>query len=355
MKVFIHFYVILFIGIMLIANISKAQDPWYFERTGTNFENNCYSGAPYFTSCDNPFVVDTTLPNNIWQFGRPNKSPQFDSAYSPPNALVTDTLNMYPPNNYSIVQYKYLPLYIPGIEITDVNIDFVFTHKFNTDKGKDGMYIEFFAQNKNWVNILNFPSNSTNNLHWEGHEFHLTTEGPGPCVYTIAQFVNYYDILDTLSNGEIGFSGNSNGWIISWLNISTSLFCDNINGIRDDTIALRFVFVSDSIDTQKEGWIIDDLDMTIQANYIIGIDENEIVNKENISIYPNPAKEELNLKFKKEDKYTAQILNIQGKMLQQIIFNGSQIKMNISTLKAGIYILKISTYNNTYIRKLSLY
>src|SRR5690349_9118432 len=46
-------------------------------------------------------LFDTTHLNNIWQIGKPQKT-AFDSAYSPLNVLVTDTINTYPINDTSI-------------------------------------------------------------------------------------------------------------------------------------------------------------------------------------------------------------------------------------------------------------
>lgn len=44
--------------------------------------------------------IDTTMPNNLWQIGKPQK-PFFSSSHSPSNAIVTDTINSYPINNDS--------------------------------------------------------------------------------------------------------------------------------------------------------------------------------------------------------------------------------------------------------------
>lgn len=53
-----------------------------------------------FDSSNIYLQIDTTSSNNIWQVGQPSKT-FFDSAYSPVNAIVTDTINSYPVNNHS--------------------------------------------------------------------------------------------------------------------------------------------------------------------------------------------------------------------------------------------------------------
>ena len=44
--------------------------------------------------------IDTSNAGNIWQIGQPDKA-IFDSAFSAPNAIVTDTVNYYPINDSS--------------------------------------------------------------------------------------------------------------------------------------------------------------------------------------------------------------------------------------------------------------
>ena len=47
----------------------------------------------YFETTDSLLKIDTNLIGNIWQIGTPSKT-FFDSAYSVPNAIVTDTTKL---------------------------------------------------------------------------------------------------------------------------------------------------------------------------------------------------------------------------------------------------------------------
>ena len=51
------------------------------------------------------FKIDTSVAGNIWQIGKPHKT-IFDSAYSRPDAIVTDTIHDYPANNLSTFAIK---------------------------------------------------------------------------------------------------------------------------------------------------------------------------------------------------------------------------------------------------------
>ena len=54
----------------------------------------------HFESPCNLIVLDTSIIGNIWQIGSTTK-PFFNAAHSPTKAIMTDTLNVYPPNNQS--------------------------------------------------------------------------------------------------------------------------------------------------------------------------------------------------------------------------------------------------------------
>lgn len=74
--------------------------------------------------------------------------------------------------------------------------------------------------------------------------------------------------------------------------------------------------------------------------------------KNSISIYPNPAKEILNVKFYKNNgPFDIQLINILG----EIVFTSKadqDLKINTSLYKPGIYLLKIKGSNNHHIYKI---
>jgi hypothetical protein len=75
----------------------------------------------------------------------------------------------------------------------------------------------------------------------------------------------------------------------------------------------------------------------INTTSTIGVHENQLL-KYNLEIYPNPAKNELNIKsLKHENNYL--ILDLIGKIVQEGTTNGI---INIQSLKKGMYVLKIA-------------
>ena len=61
-----------------------------------------------------------------------------------------------------------------------------------------------------------------------------------------------------------------------------------------------------------------------------------------LSFYPNPAQHELNLYIGTSLKHAqAMIYDLSGAMLQQTVFTGNNLKLNISKLKPGTYYLYV--------------
>jgi hypothetical protein len=106
--------------------------------------------------------------------------------------------------------------------------------------------------------------------------------------------LNLYTEVDTLYNGEPGFSGSSDGWINTMMGWSTLyLTTDDVasakGGWEIDTVLVRFNFISDSIAESKDGWVIDDF-------YIFEVDVLSNVkngSRNQFKIFPNPATQKI--------------------------------------------------------------
>ncbi|NLH53849.1 MAG: T9SS type A sorting domain-containing protein [Bacteroidales bacterium] len=244
--------------------------------------------------------------NNIWQIGTPLKT-NFNSAYSPTHAIVTDTINPYPPSNHSSFILK-APVCYNNTFIT-------FWHKFNTDSLIDGGYIEAsFDKGQSWMNVIDSYT---------------------VCLGFMAN--NLYSTFDTLKGGVKGFSGTSNGWIKTEL---WWVWYFMPKWVEPDTLFLRFNFISDNKLSNKDGWIIDDI-MQYFFELVGAVPENE---KTGLSIAPNPLKEYT----------TLTISNSYGRNLSLIIYNQlgqvirkmeaikeNEIQIRRGSLKPGIYFVEL--------------
>lgn len=267
--------------------------------------------------CD--YVQIDTSAQNIWQIGPPTKS-FFDTAYSIPNAIVTDTINAYPNSNYS-----YFDIVIePDLLYYDILLSF--KHKFQTDTLIDGGYIEVSYDNGNtWSNVL----------------YEDTINDP-----EVFNTVNLYGADDTLKGGIHGFSGTSDEWIYTrlqwiWYFPSKSNY--------PDTLKIRFNFISDAIQTNKDGWMIDHIQ--IQGVNLPGSTTDFDKNNNQIKIFPHPLEVSSTIKFNNlsSESMTLNIYNLSGKKVKTVSnITTNQFEVRKNDLSEGVYLLKIQDSKGNY-------
>jgi hypothetical protein len=189
-----------------------------------------------------PYITILPVPGNLWQIGAPHNKPFFGAAYSLPNAIITDTTNPYPASNSSSFELIVGAFNTLGYGY-QIFIDF--RHKFDTDTLKDGGNMTVSWDNgQTWVNIIDDSTHYEINPHIAGWSPFGNT--------------NLYDHSSFLYNGDYGFSGNSGGWIhscMAWYYIPVK----SMNQFPGDTMRIRFNFISDDIQHNREGWMVDEI------------------------------------------------------------------------------------------------
>lgn len=227
-----------------------------------------------FESPTDIVVIDTTQTENIWQIGIPSKT-IFNSGYNSTNAIVTDTIFNYPINNTSIFEIKIVPdTTVPFYGYWGVGI-LNFWHKYDMDLHKDGGFVEIkYDNDTNWTNVI-FDSIPEIGINYS----------------------YFYNIYDTISGNIPAFTGTSNTWIFSqfeWY------WCMGVKELDHDSIIIRFVFKSDSTNTNQEGWLIDDISMQIQicTGGLSEIDNNQVIS----FVSPNPVTDISYLQIDSQDK-----------------------------------------------------
>ncbi len=271
-----------------------------FDLDSCNFETTCQIFKP-----------DTSA-TNVWKVGTTTK-PFFGTAYSPPNALMTDTLNPYPTSNHS-----WFDLVLPNNMYYYLGMIVSFRHKYQTDIGNDGGYIEVsYNQGASWHNVI--------------HDDTVTS----PIVFASQ---NLYTKTDILNNGTPAFSGTSNGWVntsIQWVWAFPLRFLP-------DTLILRFHFKSDSIQTNLDGWMIDNLLISYAD---LGSDINELETGSHIA-YPNPTTGLLRIK-KTGLRYETSFITVYNNQGQQVLapsrFENQEFELNCSEWPNGLYFFQVYT------------
>ena len=78
-----------------------------------------------------------------------------------------------------------------------------------------------------------------------------------------------------------------------------------------------------------------------------------IVDENGISVYPNPANDQLNIAFDKQEQKDIQLFDVTGKLIFSDNANDDKSKtIDISTLPSSIYFLKVQTATASYSKKI---
>ncbi len=139
------------------------------------------------------------------------------------------------------------------------------------------------------------------------------------------------------------FSGNSNGWKLFNMNIAQIGYYYNID--FGDTVLYRFTFVSDSIETFKDGMMFDDMSF---YDYSEGINSN--ANNFKSSIHPNPLENNSIIEFENNNKDLHQLIifDMQGhKLMQSGITDDKQFELKDNALQPGMYLYQIMNLNSS--------
>lgn len=292
-------FILLFIVIFNFPTILKSQyQTQYFDGNDTSIYNSIFID----------YGSDTI--GNIWQIGKPQKS-IFNSASTAPNVLITDTINTYPNNDTS----SFI------IHLTNEELEwqwrgvfaFHWQQKLDIDTLYDGGLIEFSVDSGNtWYNI---------------HE--------SPYSYNLYGFES--SSVDTLVNGEYVFTGIDTTWRNVWICFDYSWL------YQKKVLDFKFTFISDAINNNKEGWIIDNFNA--QTTFVHTLKELE--QEEYIKIYPNPTKDRLHINIKRQSEYhiieKLQVLSLTGEILDEFENVPTKFFLETNSYENGIYFLKIKT------------
>lgn len=288
-------YILFITAFLCFTNLTSAQ-----------FYQQYFDGAD--TSADYSILIDFgSDTNNIWQVGPPQKI-IFHSPATAPNVLVTDTVNYYPINDTSSFTYMLVnPIWSWGIFALQwiQKIDYV--HDF------DGGIIEYTIDNgTTWENV-----------------FH------NPYVYSFYGFDTLN--VDTLGGTNYAFSGTDTSWRNVWLCFDMSFLT------MFDTIYFRFTSVSDSMDTNKEGWMIDN--MMAQLTWVHTVKSEKSMDY--IKVYPTPTTGIVNIDIEKQQGFhiieNMELTDIQGRVVRKYGVSPTKFYIDIGDLTDGIYFLQIKT------------
>ena len=249
--------------------------------------------------CDYLYIDSSST--NLWQIGIPNKT-LLDSAYSKPFAIITDTINNYTLNNQSNFILKLEPESFRENGNTHIN----FWHKFDTDSINDYGVVEVsYDEGNDWKVLY---SDTTYNI-------------------------NYY--RNGSGSNDYLATGKSNGWVNDHIAFHFYL---TSTGVPEE-IWLRFSFYSDSIQNEKEGWMIDNIQITGLEPW--GIKEKSVFTS---TPYPNPCGEYIFIDVPKTGNmnFSLIVYDLSGQIIESKKIYNEQIKIITKQLNSGMLFYKIT-------------
>lgn len=257
------------------------------------------------------FFLDTAQ-SNVWQIGQPQKT-FFNGAYSPSNAIVTHTANPYPVNNISRFTFG-VPTYTNGYSYFYA---LRWVQKLDLDTGLDGGIVEISSDQVNWQNAHNNPN--------------------------VYQFYGFKPAnKDTLPSGEFAFSGRDTTWRDIWLCLRSTVASQN------DTLYVRFSLKSDGIQTNRDGWMIDNVMYSTTIIHPV----KEISELGPVVVYPNITTGMVNIEMKKISDTDMiddiELIDESGRVVERFGKNYTKVVLDISNHKPGLYYLKVTVHNKTH-------
>lgn len=94
---------------------------------------------------------------------------------------------------------------------------------------------------------------------------------------------------------------------------------------------------------------------TLGANYVFFVNcdsfpvanrqglDSQVFTKNEIQIYPNPTKNIINIELNRDVRETmVKVIDVQGRILQDVFFNGSKISLDLKDYNKGVYFVNIT-------------
>lgn len=92
----------------------------------------------------------------------------------------------------------------------------------------------------------------------------------------------------------------------------------------------------------NSGWVITNRSTYHYSDDPLSVEEFNIADA---NIFPNPVKDVLNIELKNQTKAEASLFDTNGRLFLKQKLQALQTPINIETLSAGVYVLKIQTEN----------
>ncbi|MCE5305802.1 T9SS type A sorting domain-containing protein, partial [bacterium] len=142
--------------------------------------------------------------------------------------------------------------------------------------------------------------------------------------------------IGTYSDGLAKFDGTN--WTV-YNSDNSDLPGNRVFSITIDGNSTKWIGTYTGVAAFNESGIPSDVKENILSNY-------------NVSVFPNPASDYLHIDQSEENISHIEIINLQGQVIKTQRILGNQSTLNLTTVSAGVYILKIYTNSGFVVKKL---
>ena len=255
------------------------------------------------------FIEIDSNSTDVWMIGDPNKTLFYD-AYSQPNVLITDTVNVIPDSTVASFTIAIDPSwYSWGIVAIE------WSQKLDLEWSKEAGIIEFSTDTmQTWENVFYHPQ--VDNFYG----YMPANEG-------------YYQYVT-----EPGFSGQDTTWRNIWLCFGYSGWFSTL-----DTFNLRFTLKTDSLEHGSEGWMIDNFSIHETWFHTVA----EYSDEDEFNSYPTVTadviKVKCNAKTDPPKIVNVEIFDLTGKLIEEFVPDDVNFERDLSNYTDGSYKIRILT------------
>lgn len=252
------------------------------------------------------FDIDST---SLWQIGQPQKS-FIDSAFSYPNALITDTVLPYTSGMADTVGF---------LASTDVFgtwgvLMLRWTQKLHMRDSLDIGRVEFMAEGFEWESAFD-----------------------NPYVYAFYGF----DEANVTYGPEKGFTGVDSTWKDIWL-------CYDMSYMQwSDSLRVRYIFQSDTMELDPnvayDGWALDNFMQGITMFHTLAEEDLDVYMK----AYPTLTDGRVYIETQKQEQRhrieQIEVFDLYGNLIERIGSRPVKTFVDLGHLRDGTYLMKVST------------
>jgi len=163
-----------------------------------------------------------------------------------------------------------------------------------------------------------------------------------------------YTIVENTNNGKLYLDGVELAQGDHF--VQTDVIWDRVRYVHDGSMTTEDDFLF-TVEDGDGGWTgTHKFEIIVDENIVVSNDE--VINENNLQIFPNPSNSNVNIFFANpiSEKIKIELLNVQGQLLsvQQQNLNNGGAQLNVENLADGIYLLRVTMDEKTWSEKITV-